>query len=127
MTMSLLFEPGLKLTLDDVRAAVERNQLEALLRMVNVNVGPEGVRTVEGAARLLMAKRRNHLRLRERRLRIARVDAKSSPRSLRSREAQSFSAFEPETAICSSENFDRFIRCLLFSSRTAAKGTILWF
>jgi hypothetical protein len=63
MTMSLLFEPGLKLTLDDVRAAVETNQLDALLRIVNVTVGPEGVRTVEGAARLLMAKHRNHLRL----------------------------------------------------------------
>jgi hypothetical protein len=61
--MSLLFEPGLKLTLDDVRAAVETNQLDALLRIVNVTVGPEGVRTVEGAARLLKGKRRKHLRL----------------------------------------------------------------
>ena len=63
MTMSLLFEPGLKLTLDDVRAAVETNQLDALLRIVNVTVGPEGVRTVERAARLLKGKRRKHLRL----------------------------------------------------------------
>jgi hypothetical protein len=63
--MSLLFEPGrLKLTLDDVRAAVETKQLDALFRLVNMTVGPEGVWTVEGAARrLLKAKRRNHLRL----------------------------------------------------------------
>jgi hypothetical protein len=64
MTMSLLFEPGrLKLTVDDVRAAVESKQLDALFRLVKMTVGPEGVWTVEGAARLLKAKRRNHLRL----------------------------------------------------------------
>lgn len=61
---TLLFAPGrLKLTLDDVRAAVQTNQLDALLRIVSATVGPEGVRTVEGAAKLLMAKRRSHLRL----------------------------------------------------------------
>ena len=60
--MSLLFEPGrLKLTLDDVRAAVETKQ--RAFRLVNMTVGPEGVWTVERAARLLKAKRRNHLRL----------------------------------------------------------------
>jgi hypothetical protein len=64
MTMSVLFEPGrLKLTLDDVRDAVETKQLDALLRIVNETVGPGGVRTVEGVARLLKAKRRDHLRL----------------------------------------------------------------
>jgi hypothetical protein len=47
--MSLLFEPGrLKLTLDDVRATVETKQLDALFRLVNMTVGPEGVWTVEG-------------------------------------------------------------------------------
>lgn len=73
--MSVLFEPGrLKLTLDDVRAAVKTNvrqlaadraheQLDALFRLVNMTVGPKGVWTVEGAARLLKATRRNHLRL----------------------------------------------------------------
>ena len=62
--MSLLFEPGqLKLTVDDVRAAVESKQLDALFRLVNMTVHPQGVWTVEGAARLLKAKRRNHLRL----------------------------------------------------------------
>ena len=61
--MSLLFEPGLKLTLDDVRAAVATNQLDELLRIVNETVGPDGVKTVEGAARLLKAKRRDRLRL----------------------------------------------------------------
>jgi hypothetical protein len=64
VTVSLLFEPRrLKLTLDDVRAAVETKQLDELLRIVNETVGPEGVRTVEGAARLLKAKRRNRFRL----------------------------------------------------------------
>jgi hypothetical protein len=64
VTVSLLFEPRrLKLTLDDVRAAVETKQLDELLRIVNETVGPEGVRTVEGAARLVKAKRRNRLRL----------------------------------------------------------------
>ena len=47
--MSLLFEPGrLKLTLDDVHATVETKQLDALFRLVNMTVGPEGVWTVEG-------------------------------------------------------------------------------
>ncbi len=61
---TLLFAPGrFKLTLDDIRAAVQTNQLDALLKIVSATVGPEGVRTVESVAKLLMAKRRSHLRL----------------------------------------------------------------